>query len=93
METLLAIIFIVFGLLQIILFFKIWGMTNDIREMKNKYFRADISFSIGDTVRHKTTGKEMRIRSIKPNGKYACFLPDGRFEDDFDGMDIELMTN
>lgn len=32
-----SIIIIVFGILQIILFFKLWGMTNDIREMKNKY--------------------------------------------------------
>lgn len=37
METLLAIIFIVFGVLQIILFFKIWGMTDDVRSIKNLY--------------------------------------------------------
>nr|DAL72486.1 MAG TPA: hypothetical protein [Caudoviricetes sp.] len=37
METLLAIIFIVFGVLQIILFFKIWGMTNDVRNIKEMY--------------------------------------------------------
>ena len=40
METALnfvSIIIIVFGILQIILFLKLWGMTNDIREMKNKY--------------------------------------------------------
>lgn len=37
MDTLLAIIIVVFGILQLILFFKIWGMTNDIREIKNKY--------------------------------------------------------
>lgn len=40
METALnfvSIIIIIFGILQIILFFKLWGMTNDIREMKNKY--------------------------------------------------------
>lgn len=30
------IIVIVFGVLQIILFFKIWGMTNDVRKIKNK---------------------------------------------------------
>ena len=41
METILAIIFIVFGILQIILFFKIWGMTNDVREIKNKYLKRD----------------------------------------------------
>lgn len=37
MEILLTIILLVFGILQIILFFKIWGMTNDIRDVKNKY--------------------------------------------------------
>ena len=37
METLLAIIFIVFGVLQIILFFKIWGMTNNVRDIKEMY--------------------------------------------------------
>lgn len=32
---------IVFGVLQIILFFKMWGMTNDIREMRNKYLKDE----------------------------------------------------
>lgn len=38
METILnivSIIIIVFGILQIILFFKVWGMTNNVSEMKN----------------------------------------------------------
>lgn len=30
-----SIIVIVFGVLQIILFFKVWGMTNDVRKIKN----------------------------------------------------------
>lgn len=30
-----SIVIIVFGILQIILFFKVWGMTNDIKEIKN----------------------------------------------------------
>lgn len=30
-----SIVVIVFGVLQIILFFKLWGMTNNISEMKN----------------------------------------------------------
>lgn len=33
----ISIIFIVFGILQIILFFKVWGMTNDVKELKNLY--------------------------------------------------------
>lgn len=34
MLELLSIIFLIFGILQIILFFKIWGMTNDVRAIK-----------------------------------------------------------
>lgn len=51
METTLnivSIIIIVFGILQIILFFKIWGMTNDIREIKNKYINIDYTGIIQD---------------------------------------------
>ncbi len=36
-NIILAIILLVFGILQIILFFKIWGMTNDIRKIKDKF--------------------------------------------------------
>jgi len=38
MAPFITIVLFVFGILQIILFFKIWGMTNDIRAMKNKFF-------------------------------------------------------
>lgn len=34
MEVLVSLIIIVFGVLQIILFFKLWGMTNDVAELK-----------------------------------------------------------
>lgn len=34
--TFTGIIVIVFGILQIILFFKIWGMTNDVKVIKDK---------------------------------------------------------
>lgn len=34
MNELVSIILIVFGILQIILFFKIWGMTNDTDKIK-----------------------------------------------------------
>lgn len=35
--TLISIISIVFAILQIILFFKLWGMTNDVKELKKMY--------------------------------------------------------
>ena len=34
---LVSIILIVFGVLQIILFFKLWGMTNDVRQLKEHF--------------------------------------------------------
>lgn len=37
MEVIIYIIGIIFGVLQIILFFKIWGMTNDVKELKNTF--------------------------------------------------------
>lgn len=38
MVEFLAIIGLVAGILQIVLFFKVWGMTNDIRALKRDHF-------------------------------------------------------
>lgn len=38
---LVSIILIVFGVLQIILFFKLWGMTNDVRKIKERITPKD----------------------------------------------------
>ena len=35
--TIINIALVVMGVLQLILFFKIWGMTNDVRELKDKF--------------------------------------------------------
>ena len=35
MITFLTIIYVVFAVLQIILFFKVWGMTNNVKKMKD----------------------------------------------------------
>ena len=37
----LTIILLIFGVLQIILFFKVWRMTNDIKEIRNKYLKDE----------------------------------------------------
>lgn len=36
MYAFLSVILIIFGILQIILFFKLWGMTNDVKAISNK---------------------------------------------------------
>jgi len=41
--TFTGLIIIVFGVLQIILFFKLWGMTNDIKDIRNKYLEENHS--------------------------------------------------
>jgi hypothetical protein len=38
MVEFIAIVSLVAGILQIILFFKVWGMTNDIKALKNDHF-------------------------------------------------------
>ena len=46
METFMAIVFLVFGILQIILFFKVWGMTNDVKKIKDKLSEDDFFFPV-----------------------------------------------
>lgn len=50
MEILTAIIAIVVGVLQIVLFFKIWKMTNDVRKIKKK-IDADLEIDRTDKIR------------------------------------------
>ena len=50
MEILTAIIAIVVGVLQIVLFFKIWVMTNDVKKIKKK-MDADIEIDRIDKIR------------------------------------------
>lgn len=56
MMTFVSLVVIVFGILQIILFFKLWGMTSDVRKLKVELLRknssseAAILFLKGDKV-------------------------------------------
>ncbi len=45
MVTLLSILALIFAVLQIILFFKLWGMTNDIRVMKQNIQGVEYDFN------------------------------------------------
>lgn len=96
METLLAIIFIVFGILQIILFFKLWGMTNDVRALKNIFESKNQAISekepsIGELslVVLKETGKQMRVKEVLPNNKVRC-IAGGVVIGDFNQSEIIL---
>ena len=46
MDVVISIVLITFGVLQIILFFKLWGMTTDVREMKNFFIRTTLENNV-----------------------------------------------
>lgn len=60
MEGFLSFVLVVFGILQIILFFKLWGMTNDVVEIK-KYLlsKGEDSSSLN------------RVKDLVKNGQKA----------------------
>lgn len=88
-----SVVAFVIAILIIILFFKLWGMTNDIRDIKNKYmedYRDSIyanksteddnstMFKIGDLVVCIETEKQMRVKEIDPQtGKFSCYTNGG----------------
>lgn len=87
MELITGIILLVVGVLQIILFFKLWGMTNDVREIKDRYLRQTNNlqeeiqvdnteygvFNHNDQVIEIATGKRMYIGGSISYGKYKCY--------------------
>lgn len=84
MFNLVGIIIIVFGVLQIILFFKIWGMTNDVKEMKNKFVSEEYSKiasdirSIKDQYLKSTIGSETHTDQESNKIKSAKTVPQNK---------------
>ncbi len=81
-----SIIIIAFGILQIILFFKVWGMTNDVRNIKN-ILELNIkqkhdtfnhstniapSFSLGEVVIYKKTQEKFIIKRRITEDLFEC---------------------
>ena len=77
MGTFFGFIAALFAVLQIVLFFKIWGMTNDIREIKEKYLsppdpkksvplsnNQPTEFSMGELVVGIKTNKQMGSKRL-----------------------------
>lgn len=105
METFIILIIFIFGILQLILFFKIWGMTNDIREIKEKYLSStdpkksispaqSTEFSIGELVVETKTNRQMRIKEITEDGKYSCYTGGGAsHEGDFTASEIKRFNS
>ena len=79
----LLIVLLVFGVLQIILFFKVWGMTNDVRKISihfcgvNKPNESATSpdselprFGPGEIVVYKENGMKLMIVQYNGSGMY-----------------------
>ena len=102
MGTFFGFIAALFAVLQIVLFFKIWGMTNDIKEKylsstdpkKNVSPAQPTEFSIGELVVEIKTNKQMRIKEITQDGKYSCYTGGGAsHEGDFTAAEIKRFNS
>ena len=96
MEVIIWIALFIGSVLNIILFFKIWGMTNNIRDIRDKYMsehpaHADTPASDGDLtnalVVELKTERQMRVMGVV-EGKYQCYS-NGVYVGDF--QDEEIM--
>ena len=65
------LVILVVGILQIILFFKIWGMTNDVRALKKKFTLSPASLSASEILKE----------SYKGNPELPNFLFDAVYKD------------
>lgn len=66
MEDLLfytSIVVIIFGILEIILFFKVWGMTNDVKKLKNTVLK-DISPGISPAHIELIIGNKEKVKEM-----------------------------
>ena len=74
--NLFAIVLIIFGILQIILFFKLWIMTNDVAAIRRKFAPQVEELQkprdlLGMYVRIRSNGKQVRVVA-RESGQYKC---------------------
>lgn len=74
--NLFAIVLIIFGILQIILFFKLWIMINDVAAIRRKIAPPIEGVQkprdlLGMYVRIRSTGKQVRVVT-RESGQYKC---------------------
>lgn len=94
MGTIWTIIVLVAGILNLILFFKIWGMCNNVKTIKDLYVsevqkstvtkknKSNEPIKIGDNVIILKNGKMSMVTSINGD-KFECASNNGNF---FDGI-------
>lgn len=100
MNVIISIFIIVFAILQIILFFKLWRATNDIAKIKNEICKGNIpvqnatkanqnKFAIGDLVAATDNKNQtMLISRINNKGEYVCETASGEYVGVFSGDNL-----
>ena len=63
MEIILSIVLIIFGILQIILFFKIWKMTDDVSQIKDLLERSNNTKKHQKKVNHQKNTERPKSQS------------------------------
>ena len=85
MEILYLLLALVWSILCLILFFKVWGMTNDVRDIRDHLLHSQVleqniaspepqdfsELTPGTKVIHKDLNKVLIIDSLNNNGKAA----------------------
>lgn len=75
-----SVILVAFGILQIILFFKIWGMTNDVKELKNEFMSIPTKWELNKAVlkgdKHKIAEILFNAMFIRIKKAYDDTIPD-----------------
>lgn len=78
--TLIIAISIIFGILQIILFYKIWIMTNDVKELKNEFMSIPTKWELNKAVlkgdKHKIAEILFNAMFIRLKQAYDDSYPD-----------------
>ncbi len=82
MMEFLSIVMLIFGILQIILFFKIWGMTNNVKKLTDHFVSTqnksvEIKDEISSETSHDDREYDRKLDKIKPNDKVVR-ISDGK---------------
>ena len=96
MEVLISIIAIVFYVLQIILFFKVWAMTNNVKNILNLLNSKD-NRDIKLPSKAKLKGMDLELDVLRmKNGKVLCrrkFGPSGWNDESYDISQLEFLDD
>ena len=86
---LLAIVAIVFGILQVILFFKVWGMTDDVRKLTHKFCESQQSEQ-QQTQTSAQTEKELQFTNEKYDLRLDKVMKGDKVRRIYDGKLMEV---